>query len=54
MLNNSSKSIIPMGVIGFFGFKDILTYDSNTKNYIKVTKLQIILDFRNKIDIIDI
>lgn len=43
-----------MGVVDFFGYRELLTYDSDTNNYIKVTKLQIILDFCNKIDIIDI
>ena len=43
-----------MGVIGFLGYTDILTYDSNTNNDTNVTKLQITLDFCNKIDIIDI
>ncbi len=43
-----------MGVIVFLGFKDILTYDSNTNNDMNITKLQTMLDFCNKIDIIDI
>lgn len=43
-----------MGVIGFFGYRDILTYDNNTNNYIKVTKLQVMLDICNNIYIIEI
>lgn len=43
-----------MGVVDFFGYRELLTYDSDTNNYIKVTKLQTILDFCNRIDIIEI
>lgn len=41
-------------MIDFFAYTDILTYNSDTNNDINVTKLQTMLDFCNKIDIIDI
>jgi len=41
--------------MGFFLLVNtILTYNSDTNNYINVTKLHKTLDFCNKIDIIDI